>query len=213
MSHSNYRETYLICLDKGDDVNFVVARTTCPDQAQELAQQANRHWIEDVYITVERAPLKNPLEQKTRKPKDSCICGESYGRCIGDLSCKCGPLATCKRSDKSDIDYTDSWCQEKRALPALEDATLVVVSAKRGLVEVRIPEWRAEENFGLSPDEVPTELRDNIYSGSKLDIKTNLDAEEAEDLIIKFNPRKASTTFDLLAGLEELDDDPDDEED
>lgn len=89
---------YLICIDHGDDINYVLHRTMDLVEARtevKRFQKANpKH---DIYLTMEKVASKKAVAAKN--PVE-CNCGYGVGQCIGFLSCRCEQLASCKRVDQ-----------------------------------------------------------------------------------------------------------------
>ena len=190
---NQFKRFYLVCLDHGDDINYVVARNPSLGEAETAAEEARKNWPgKDVYITVEKIPVNNPLNMGLNysytkpNPASVCLCGRQSGECVGNLHCKCNPLANCKRVDQHEINPMDYESQYLRKNPKLSPATMEIISVKR-VIEVKIPEW-SDEIFGLPPSDLSPDVRQEIKPGSILQISVNLDASQAEDLIIQ-NPK------------------------
>jgi len=118
---------YLVCLDFDPDMNYVISRHSVLEEARDSVRNVRRRFPNyDVYLTQEMVLRQNPqianslvdmgLEY-SYNPKKKCGCGKSYGKCVGDLSCRCNPIDECKRVDDrnknalgdSEIDSEDDF--------------------------------------------------------------------------------------------------------
>lgn len=188
-----FKSVFLICIDQGDDVNYVLARSHSMKRAEDLADFAKNYFNNrSIYITVEKIAINSPLKdlqnkefipEKVKNPTDICICGKNPGGCIGSLSCKCNAIANCKRvTEENPLDFENFSYQKK---PNLESTLVEVVNLKRGIVEVVISEWDPEEIIGLSPNEISNDLRKQLVSGLRLIADVNLDAQKVSELILE----------------------------
>jgi len=184
-----FKSVFLVCLDMQDDINHVLARSYSMKKADELANIAKQYW-KNIYITVEKMAVNNPLKNlqleetiTVKKSTDVCICGKNPGGCIGSLSCKCSAISSCKRvTSENPLDFENYSFQQK---PTLETAIVDVISIKRGIVEVNIPEWDPDEIIGLSLNEIPTNIRKELVAGIQLMADINLNASKTSDLIFE----------------------------
>lgn len=187
-----FERNYLICLDYGDDINYVVGRHSELEMAKSLADKARRQWPgRDVYITVEKVPRGAPLVQDNLSElgldfeysqNPTCTCGKTSGACIGQLSCRCNALALCKRVEEeiNPMDYEKHHGFKK---PPLQETDIEVISIRR-VVQVRIPAWD-DGPFGLPLSDFEPYIRTQLREGMHLRARVNLDAERVEDLIIE----------------------------
>ena len=192
-----FKSVYLVCMERQEDVNYVLARSFSMRKADELGATAKSMWPDEkIYISIEKVAVSDPLghlQLETSSPSikknstDVCICGKNPGGCIGSLSCKCSAIASCKRvTDENPLDFENFNYQKN---PVLETAYVDVVSVKRGIFEVVIPEWDPEEVIGLSPNEIPTDLRKKLKAypegGIRLLAEVNLEANKVADLVFE----------------------------
>lgn len=171
---------YLVCLDYGDDINYVVARNPDLSIAESIAKDARGKWPgKEVYITVEKVPRINPLslDEKT------CVCGKASGECIGQLSCRCNALSLCKRIE-DEVDPMDYEKHHGFRKPLLTNVAIYVVDIQR-VINVQIPEWDDEKVFGLPPNEFDEYTLAQLRPGTRLHAKVNLSANDVNDLIIE----------------------------
>ena len=120
---------------------------------------------------------KAPREQITSK----CKCGRDEGDCISNLSCKCPAIAKCKQMKVYDPFITIST---QKVESGLETTEINVINIRRGIIEVIIPDWDPDETIGLSPNEIPKDVMDELEPGVVLEADVNLNAKSAEDLIL-----------------------------
>jgi len=193
-----FKTLYIVCIDLQDDINYVVARNPSLRKARKIAKKVENEWPEhEVYISLEKIPVLNPLGQNNlanigleyeyskssyKNPLDRCICGAGYGECVGNLSCKCNPVAKCKNVTTNPYDSLSNFAFNSKQ--ALTEVDINVLDVRRGVVEVVIPKWDPDESFGVSPNEIPIQIRENIESGITLVGNVNLTAESIEDLVI-----------------------------
>lgn len=187
-----FKSVFLICIDYGDDTNYVLAKSFSMRKAEYLVDVAKNYFKNNsIYITIEKLAINSPLKdvqekdlsERVKNPTNICICGKNPGGCIGSLSCKCNAIANCKRvTDENPLDFENYSYQKK---PELESTSVEVVNLKRGIVEVIIPEWDPEEIIGLSPNEIGGDLRKSLSPGLRLIADVNLDASKVSDLILE----------------------------
>jgi len=187
-----FKSNYLVCIERKEDVNYVVARSYSMKKAEELATVAKSYWPnEEIYISIEKVAVNDPLQHLQlessnnlkRNQNQICICGKNIGGCIGNLSCKCSAIASCKQvTEENPLDYENYGYQKA---PTLETAFVDVISLKRGILEVIIPEWDPDEAIALQQNEVPTTLKKVIQPGIRLLAEINLDANKVADLIFE----------------------------
>lgn len=223
---------YLVCLDHGDDINYVVARNPSLKEARGIAEKAKKEWpSQKVYITLEKVPAKNPFGQvtdslrdldldysytKKKNPvNDRCICGGEYGACVGELSCRCNPLAKCKRVDKvteKPLPFQEDTVAPRRRKPKLSKATLQIEKVYRGVTEVKIPEWAPDEIFGITYEEIPNYLHASLKPGVTFEVLASLDIQNPDDMVIEFVQTNPAEEFDEEE-FDDLDEDEEEEED
>ena len=111
---------FLVCEDHGDDINYVIARIPSGSEPLDEDWQLANSEVEkgrekfpnsSFYITMEKVPVSS--EQSW-----DCFCGKGIGVCVGDLSCKCSPVSTCKRVDQEEHNPMEYWKEEEAAIPA-----------------------------------------------------------------------------------------------
>jgi len=111
---------FLVCEDHGDDINHVIARVPSGsdpvDEDWELAnseveRNKERYPQSSFYITMEKVPIGGAASWE-------CSCEKGIGECVGDLSCQCSPVASCKRVDQEDHNPMEYWKEEETAIPA-----------------------------------------------------------------------------------------------
>lgn len=222
-----FKSFYLVCLDHGDDINYVVARNPSLKEARSIASDAKKKWPEQkVYITLEKVPVENPFGQidsldleysytKKKNPvNDRCVCGSEYGECVGELSCRCNPLAKCKRVDKvteKPLPFQEDTIAPRRKKPKLTPATLEVVKVYRGVAEVKIPEWAPDEIFGITYEEIPGNLHSKLKEGNSFQVLASLQVEDPDEMVIEF--MQTNPDEDEEDEFEDLDEEEDEAED
>ena len=117
-----FKSNYLVCMERQEDVNFVVARSYSMKKAEELAAVAKKHWPEEeIYISIEKVAVNDPLKHLQLETTNStkgvrnqvCICGKNIGGCIGSLSCKCSAIASCKQvTEDNPLDFENYTYQK-----------------------------------------------------------------------------------------------------
>ena len=188
---NKFKNIFLVCLDYGDDLNHVVARNPSLKKARSAATEAKSRWPDiEVYITVEKILEKNSLDEEFSAPgayaptsfnSVKCICGKEEGGCVSNLSCKCPAIAKCKQMKIQ----LDPFTETNNHKQELEPAEINIISIKRGIIEVVIPDWDPEETIGLSPNEVPREIMQQLEPGVVLEADVNLAANSSEDLTLQ----------------------------
>jgi len=174
---------YLVCLDYGDDINYVVARNPDLAVAESIANEARDKWPgKEVYITVEKIPRINPLSEDVIGGK-ICICGKTSGSCIGQLSCRCNALAICKRIE-DDVDPMDYEKHHGFRKPMLTEVDIYVVDVKR-VINIRIPAWDDRTVFGLPPSDFDEYTLAQLRPGTRLRARVSLNADDVNDLLIE----------------------------
>jgi len=96
---AQFETHYLVCIDQGDDINYVLHRTTDITEAREevkIYQKSNPG--QTIYLTMEKVASKKSIAAKN---PTKCGCGYGVGQCIGFLSCKCEQLSMCKKVDRN----------------------------------------------------------------------------------------------------------------
>lgn len=97
----HFETNYLVCVDHGDDINYVLYRTTDIDDARTAAKNLRTQWPgQEIYLTVEKVAISGKAKKIAEKNPVECKCGYGPGRCVGFLSCTCGNLDVCKRVDR-----------------------------------------------------------------------------------------------------------------
>jgi len=188
--NNEFKNVFLVCLDYGDDLNHVVSRTPSLKKARHAANLAKERWPDKgVYITVEKLLDQNLLEGPQTPPTSPgpsgtiCICGANEGGCLSNLSCRCPAIASCKQVPLNMGPY--AYGEQTQQMGELDPAEINIVSIRRGIIEVVIPDWNPEETIGLSPDEIPRDILPQLEPGVILEADINLEAESSEDLSLQ----------------------------
>jgi hypothetical protein len=65
------------------------------------------------------------------------------------------------------------------------EVELQIISIKRGMVEVLIPDWRPNETVILTPEEIPSHIMKDLEPGVVLSADINLDSPSVDGLVIR----------------------------
>lgn len=102
-----FQDWYLVCaeIESEDEeetsLNHVICRRPSLSSAKRAAKIISNKTGFKLYITPEKLIVSEELDDLL--DMQDCACGEDFGACVGDLSCKCGPIDKCKRVDKSPL--------------------------------------------------------------------------------------------------------------
>ena len=189
---NKFKNIFLVCVDHGDDLNYVLARNPSLKKARQAADEAKNRWPgKQIYISVEKQfepGIESGQGSSAGHYRGACVCGKGEGACVSNLSCKCNAIAICKQM-KVELDPFPmgfgSFTTSQETSPDMESAELNVVSVRRGIVEVSIPDWDPEETIGLSPNEIPQEIMNFLEPGAVLEAEVNLEAANADQIVIE----------------------------
>jgi hypothetical protein len=183
----NFSSVYLICLERGDDINYVVGRNSSLKKARQMAQTAKKRFPNDsVYITIEKSVAEDFEDEEflTSKRTSKCSCGYGAGECVSRLSCPCNAIAICRQMNMDNDPY--QLIINNAASENLDaEVELQIISIKRGMVEVLIPDWRPNETVILTPEEIPSHIMKDLEPGVVLSADINLDSPSVDGLVIR----------------------------
>jgi hypothetical protein len=205
-------------LDFGDDINYVIARNPSLMKARKISSKAKKDWPDkEVYITMEKVVIEPSDDADDgiaiNASLELCICGGTYGECVGNLSCKCNALAKCKNVTRNPLDALSNFSYPHTPKNTLTPTLIKVVDIRRGVVEVTIPEWNErwgqDESFGIAPSDLPPAISRQLRPGIDLVGEVNLNIQDLGKLVIEDIKIKEDLgefeDFDYLDDFEEID--------